>query len=224
MPWFRPKRSRSRRSQKRPSRVPARDRIPTKAEKANNESVAAIHFAAGRHGSVNGRDLAGGGRRLQAVACFGAAPSRLSDDSGDDVLSWRRARRDGLIGDRSPGTAIWTGAGAVANDVQQLRRLLGDHIAIRAGAEYRRGGTADPGGHQRGLDVSAQGSSQSAELYENQPGRRAHSDAGISLRLASFVEGRRPGRYALSAEDFAAFRRGHGQHQRGTAARHRSSG
>ncbi len=53
-----------------------------------------------------------------------------------------------------------------------------------------------------------------ADLQQDQPRRRAHSDPGADFQDDAAVEGGGPGRHAPGAQDFATARRGPGEHQR----------
>src|SRR5271156_409751 len=54
--------------------------------RTENESVATVYSAAGRHLAVDGRDPDFGHRRLPVSSPFGAAGSRLSNNSSRHVL------------------------------------------------------------------------------------------------------------------------------------------
>ena len=81
---------------------------------------------------------------------------------------------------------------------------------------HRRAGGA--GGDQRFGQLPAEGPAQSADLQQDQPGRRADPHAGINQRRAAAVEGGRPRRHAAGAEDVAASGRRPGEHQRRSKA------
>ena len=73
-----------------------------------------------------------GGVAYLPAAGLRAAAGGLPDDSGADVLSGGQPRRDGFVGDRALGAAIRPGAGPEPDDVDQLRRQLGHHVAVHA--------------------------------------------------------------------------------------------
>ena len=62
--------------------------------------------------------------------------------------------------------------------------------------------------------LSADRSADSADLQQDQSGRRADSDAGADLDTHAAVQGGGPGRHAAGAENLAAARRRPGEHQR----------
>ena len=155
-----------------------------------------------------------GRRGIPATAGFRAAAGRLPHDPGADVLSRRQPRRDGFVGDRALGAAVRPGAGTGPDDVDQLRRELGHHLAVRAVARHRRGRAAGAGGDQRRDDLPSHRPAESADLQQDQSGRRADSHAGAQLRDVAAAQGRRPRGNAAGPEDRAADGRGHGQHQR----------
>ena len=115
-----------------------------------SEPVAHLHPAAGRHGAADGRDPAGGHRRLPPAAALGAARGRLPDDPGGDALPGREPRRGHLVDHRAARAPVRPDAGLEADVVDQLRRRVGGHAAVRPRglARYRRAGGA--GGDQRG--------------------------------------------------------------------------
>ena len=96
-----------------------------------HESVSAIHSAAGRHFAADGRNSAGGHRRLLSAAGFGAAGSRLPDDSGAHVLSRRQPGRDGDHRHGAAGTPVRRDAGPQPDDLDQRRRRLGHRAAVQ---------------------------------------------------------------------------------------------
>ena len=168
--------------------------------------------------------LLAGAVALPAAAGFRAAGSGLSDDSGGDLLPGREPGRDGVGRHRAARAPIRTGAGAQADDVEQLGRGVGHHAAVRARLEHRRRRAGSTGGDQRVGHLSADRSSEPAHLQQDQPGRRADPHAGPDLEHAAAVESRRLRRHAIGAEDFATLRRRAGQHQRRPEARGQDSG
>ena len=127
--------------------------------------------------------LLAGGVGLSAVAGFCPARGGLPDHPGAHVLSRRRARGDGLVRDGAAGAAVRPDAGPEADDFSEFGRRLGDHARIQPGREHRCGRAGSAGGHQRGQQLSAQRSAQSAHLQQGEPGRRADHDAGADLRF-----------------------------------------
>ncbi len=82
-----------------------------------------------------------------AASRFGAAGSRLPDDSDRHVLSRRKSRRHGLRRHRAARTAVRTGARLEPDDLDELRRQLGHRPAVFAQSEHRRrraGGAGSP--------------------------------------------------------------------------------
>ena len=124
-------------------RDPSKHKQPGKARA--NESIQAIYSSSGRHFSADGRDSAGRGRGLQAASGFRSASGGLSHDPGSHFLSGGESRGDGLVGDHAAGAAIWPGAGAQPDDVDEFLWGFADHAAIRAGSEYRRRRAASSG-------------------------------------------------------------------------------
>ena len=104
--------------------------------------------------------------------------------------------------------------GLHADDVEQLRRRLGDHAAVRPRARTSTWPSRRCRRPSTPPDVSAQRSAQPADLQQDQSGRRADPDAGADVEDAAAVEGGGPRRHAAGAEDLAAARRRPGQHQR----------
>ena len=136
----------------------------------------------------------------------------------------RQPGRDGLVGDGAARASIRTGAGPAADDIDQFRRELGDHAAVRSQPQHRRRRTGGAAVDQRVRHVSARGPADAADLQQDQSGRYADPDAGADVGRPSAVEGRRPCRHAAGAEDLAAAGRGAGQHQRRAETRRPDSG
>src|SRR5882757_2181068 len=105
---------------------------------ALREPVPTIYRTTGSDVAADGGDLAGRPGCVYAATGVGATAGRLSDDPGVDVLSRREPGRDGDDGDGPAGTAIWTIAGIESDDVDELRRNVGDRAAVRAGVKHRR--------------------------------------------------------------------------------------
>src|SRR6267143_993262 len=77
-------------------------------EDPRDESVAAVHFAAGCHHSPDGRRPPGGLGCLPPIAHLRVASGRLPHDSGANFLSRRQSGRHGLLGHRAPGAPVLT--------------------------------------------------------------------------------------------------------------------
>ena len=122
-------------------------------------------------------------RRLPAAAGLGAAAGRLPDDPGRDVLSGREPGRDGLAVTAPLERQFGQMPGLEPDDVDQLRRRLGHHAAVRPRArtstspsrKCRRRSTRPA----RFLPTRP---ADPADLQQGQPGRRADPDAGARPR------------------------------------------
>ena len=108
-----------------------------------------VHPAAGRDVPADGGHPARGRRGLSPAAGLGVAAGGLPDDPGADVLSRRQPGRDGVVHHGAARAAVRPGARLEADDLDQFRRQLGHHAAIRAGAQHRRGRAGSAGRHQR---------------------------------------------------------------------------
>ncbi len=104
-----------------------------------HESISAIHSAAGRNFAADGRNSAGGHRRIHAVAGLGAAGGRLPDDPGAHLLSRRQPRRDGDHRHCAAGAPVRRDAGAEPDDLDQRRRRVGHRASVQPLALARRG-------------------------------------------------------------------------------------
>src|SRR2546422_9793778 len=71
-----------------------------------DESVTAVYSAAGRHHPTDGRRRSRWVGRLPAIARLRLASSRLSDDSGANLLSQRQPGGHVLLGDRASRAAV----------------------------------------------------------------------------------------------------------------------
>ena len=71
-----------------------------------DESVASVHPPAGGDLVADGRDPAGGHRRVSRAAAVGAAEVRLSDDPGRDAVPRREPRRHHVVDHRAAGTPV----------------------------------------------------------------------------------------------------------------------
>ena len=164
--------------------------------------------------------LLAGHRRLSAAAGLGAAAGRLPDDPGRHVLSGREPGRDGVVGHRAARAPVRPDAGPEADDVDQLRRQLGDHAAVRA----RPRASTSPSRRCRPRSTPA-----ATFLPRDLPNPPVYSkinpaDAPIlTLALTSTTlplpQGAGPRRHAPRAEDLAAARRRPGQPRRRPEAR-----
>ena len=120
-----------------------------------NEYFETVHSSAGGDLVVDGGGSSRGRSRIQAIAGFCAAASRLSDDPGGDLLSGSKSRRDVFVGDGPARTTVRTGARFKADDVDKLVRVFGHHAAIFSRSQHRHRRAGSSGGHQRGRDVSS---------------------------------------------------------------------
>ena len=117
------------------------------------------------------------------------ARGRLSDDSGDDVLSGRRSdvmassvtapleRQFGQV----PGLSQMTSSSSCGSSIITLQFNLDQNIdvaeqEVQAAINCCR-------------NVFATGSAEPADLQQGQSGRRAHPDAGADLRDAAAFQG-----------------------------------
>src|ERR1700741_2074093 len=121
-----------------------------------DESVAAVHFAAGCHHPPDGWRAARGVRSLPAVAGFRAAASRLPNNPGPDVLSRWKPRGHGVVGDRTARAELWANPGPPADDLDQFVRQLAGHAAIQFGLEYRCGRAGSTSRNQCGFQPAPQ--------------------------------------------------------------------
>ena len=165
--------------------------------------------------------LLAGLRRLPAAAAVRAARGRLPDDPGHDALSGREPGRHRLLGDRAARAPVRPDAGPRADVVDEFRRRLGDHAALRARAAARRRRAGGAGRDQRRLEPAAERPADAADLQQGQSGRRADPDPRRHLAVAAGDQGARPGRYPPGAEDLAGPGRRSGR-DRGRAAARRA--
>src|SRR5271157_848126 len=101
-----------------------------------HESLTDIHPPAGRDHVADGGRRSGGLGGIPAIAGLGAARGGLSYHSGRDVLSRRRSRGDGLVGDVPTGAAVWPGARSEPDDVNQFDWQFGDHASVWPRSEH----------------------------------------------------------------------------------------
>src|SRR6185312_5139584 len=104
------------------ARANSRRASKRRAGTASSESVANLHPPACSDFAHDGRSGSGWYCRVPAIAGLGSAAGRLSHDPGSDVLSGRGPGGDDVRGYRAAGKAVRAGAGAHANDVDQLLR------------------------------------------------------------------------------------------------------
>src|SRR5260370_23729372 len=119
----------------------------TLPEDPRDESVTAVHSAAGRHHPLDGRRPPRGLGRLPAIAYLRIASGRLPHDPGANVLSGRQPRSNGFFGHGSSGAPIRTNSWLESNDLHEFLRELDDHPPIQFGPEYRRRRATSPSGH-----------------------------------------------------------------------------
>src|SRR5712692_3609243 len=105
-------------------------------EGPRDESVAAVHSAAGRHHPLDGRRPPRGLGRLPAIAYLRIASGRLPHDPGANVLSGRQPRSNGFFGHGSSGAPFRTNSWLESNDLHEFLRELDDHPPIQFGPEY----------------------------------------------------------------------------------------
>src|ERR1700751_3960494 len=74
--------------------------------------------------------------RVHATSSLRAARGRLSDDSGDDVLSGSGPGCDGLLGHVSAGAPVRTSPRPEPDDLDELLWKLGHHAAVRPRPEH----------------------------------------------------------------------------------------
>src|SRR6266852_5833338 len=97
-----------------------------------NESIPAVHFAAGRHHPADGR---GAARRLcsvPATACLRSAAGRLPNDPDADFLSRRQSGCDGIVCNVTTGAAIRPDSRTEPDDLDELVWELDHHAAVHA--------------------------------------------------------------------------------------------
>ena len=132
--------------------------------------------------SADGRNFAGGHRRIHAVAGFGAAGSGLSDDSGAHLLSRRQPGRGGHHDYCAAGAPVRRNAGPEPDDLDQRRRRVGHRSAIQPLALARRRRRRSAVVDQWRTDLSAFRSARAAGLQQDQSRRRARSHPGHQFR------------------------------------------
>src|SRR5271168_2367028 len=105
-------------------------------ELRRHESVADFYSPSGGHSVAHGGHHAGGVGGVPATSSLRPAGSRLSNHSGDDVLSGGKPGCDGVIGDRAIGAAIRPGTRPEPDDLDQFVWQFGHHAAIWTRSEY----------------------------------------------------------------------------------------
>src|SRR5260370_31035281 len=95
-------------------------------EDPRDESVAAVHSAAGRHHPPDGRRPSRGLGRFPAIAHLSVAASRLPHDPGTNVLSRRQPRSNGFFGHGPSRTPIRTDSWLESDDFYEIIPAL-DH-------------------------------------------------------------------------------------------------
>ena len=133
-------------------------------------------------------------------------------------LSGGESGRDGFVGDGATGAPVRPGAGAAADDVDQLRRAVGHHAAVQSEPEHRCRRAGSAAVDQCLGNLSAGRSSDAAALQQNQSGRYADSDAGADVETNCRCRRWRIWRTRGWRRRFRSCRRGAGQHQRRTEA------
>ena len=142
--------------------------------------------------------------RLQAVAGLGAAAGGLSDHPGGHVLSGSQPGGDGVVGHRAARTPVRPGARAEPDDVDQFFRS--SVITLQFVLDLN----IDVAEQQVQAAINAAGtflppdSAESADLQQDQSGRRADPHAGADLENHGAVQGGGFRRHAPGAENFAA--------------------
>src|SRR5690349_11584245 len=114
-----------------------RSRIALKG--SADESIQAVHFAAGLHHVVVGGDFANRFCRVPATACFRASTGRLPHDSGTNLLSRREPGCDGVIGNRAARASVWPSPRTEPDDLHELLRKLAHYASVRPQPQYRCG-------------------------------------------------------------------------------------
>src|SRR5260370_17004029 len=130
----------------------------------HDESIQAVHSAAGRHHIAHGGDFACRLCRVPAIAGLRTAAGRLSDHPGANALSWRQSRCYGVVRYGATRAAAWPIAATEPDDLDELLRKLDHYVPVRSRSQHRCGRAGGAGLHQRRLQSFAAGAAQSADL------------------------------------------------------------
>src|SRR5215469_13173387 len=101
-----------------------------------DESFAAVYSTARCNHAADGWRDSGGVSGVPAAAGFGAPSGGLPHNSGCDVLSRWKPRGNGLLGDRAARAQLWADSRLAPDDLDELFRLFGHHVAIQSRFEY----------------------------------------------------------------------------------------
>src|SRR6266404_4695526 len=89
---------------------------------SSDESIEAVHFAAGRHHVADGGNSASRLCRVPAVARLRPPTSRLPDDSGANLLSRGEPGCNGVFRNGAARAPVWTGPRTEPDDLDELLR------------------------------------------------------------------------------------------------------
>src|SRR5579872_4941477 len=120
--------------------------------------------------AADGRNHAGGHRRLWLPAGLRAAGGRLSDDPGPDVLPRGESGRDDIVRDVTAGTTAGGDAWAQSDDVGQFSWRFCHHTAVQPRFEPGYCRTGSTGGDQRSWESVAIRSAGASDLCQGEPG------------------------------------------------------
>src|SRR6266851_6546462 len=101
-----------------------------------DESLTAVHSAAGRHYPLDGWRPPRGLGRLPAIAHLCLAAGRLSHNSSTNLLSRRQPGRHGFLGHRAPRAPIRPDSRPESDDLHEFLWQLDYHSPIRLGLEH----------------------------------------------------------------------------------------
>src|SRR5215467_10188937 len=99
-------------------------------EAPGDESVTAVHPAAGGHHVADGWRRSGGLGGLSPATSVRASTGGLPHDSGANVLSRRQPGSDGLFGHRATRAPIRPNSRSESDDFYEFLRLLGYYLAV----------------------------------------------------------------------------------------------
>src|ERR1700757_3639472 len=111
---LRPSRAIPRTVRARASACKSRSRVTPR--EIRDESIQAVHSAAGRHHIAHGGDFAGGLCGVPATARLRPAAGRLSHHPGANVLSRCQSRCDGVVRYGASRAAVWPSARTEPDD------------------------------------------------------------------------------------------------------------